>query len=145
MNRLYAAISLLWALTGLGQPYSLDWHKIAGGGSTSTNGQYSVSGTVGQQDASRPSSGGNYSLTGGYWSLISLAHTPDAPPLQIRQSGDSVIIFWRDVAGWELQQNTNLTAEVWSPSAHSITSSSGTNQIVIALPAGNLFFRLHRP
>ena len=46
--------------------YALDWYKFAGGGGTSTGGAYSVSGTVGQPDASGPLTGGSYSLTGGY-------------------------------------------------------------------------------
>jgi len=49
------------------QSYSIDWYKIGGGGGTSTNGQYSLSGTIGQHDAGGPMSGGNYSVTGGFW------------------------------------------------------------------------------
>jgi len=44
--------------------YQIDWYKIAGGGGTSTGGVYSVSGTIGQPDASTMS-GGNYTLQGG--------------------------------------------------------------------------------
>ena len=33
------------------QQYSIGWYKISGGGGTSSNGQYSVSGTIGQHDA----------------------------------------------------------------------------------------------
>src|ERR1039457_4663640 len=61
-----------------GQSYSIDWFKVSGGGGTSTNGQYSVSGTIGQPDASGAMSGGNYSLTGGFWSLINVVQTPGA-------------------------------------------------------------------
>ena len=38
----------------LAQNYSIGWWKVAGGGDTSTNGQYSLSGTIGQHDASGP-------------------------------------------------------------------------------------------
>src|SRR6266478_8244280 len=71
-------------LRALGQQYSVDWYKIAGGGGTSTNGQYSVSGTIGQHDAGGPMTGGNYSLTGGFWSLIATVSTPGAPSLTIQ-------------------------------------------------------------
>src|ERR1035437_1377725 len=57
------------------QSYSIDWYKIAGGGGTSTGGTYQVSGTIGQPDASGAMAGGNYSLTGGFWSLISIVQT----------------------------------------------------------------------
>jgi len=62
---------LLVELTANGQQYFLDWSKVAGGGGTSTGLNYSVSATIGQNDASGPLNGGNYSLTGGFWTLIS--------------------------------------------------------------------------
>jgi PKD repeat protein len=50
--------------------YSVDWFKVAGGGGTSTGGVYTVSGTFGQQDASGSISGGGYTVTFGFWSLL---------------------------------------------------------------------------
>src|SRR5476651_1074123 len=76
------------------QSYSIDWYKIAGGGGTSTGGVYSVSGTIGQPDASGAMSGGSFSVSGGFWSLISLVQTAGAPPLILTQSGSSVTISW---------------------------------------------------
>ena len=64
------------------QPYSIDWYKISGGGGTSTNGQYSLSATVGQHDAGGPMTGGTFSLTGGFWALFAV-QTPGAPTLRI--------------------------------------------------------------
>jgi len=40
--------------TAFAQSYAIDWFTIDGGGGTSTGGAYTVSGTVGQPDASRP-------------------------------------------------------------------------------------------
>src|SRR5579871_5900644 len=54
------------------QPYSIDWYKIAGGGGTSTNGQYTLSGTIGQHDAGGPMTDGGFSLTGGFWALYAI-------------------------------------------------------------------------
>src|ERR1700759_4026723 len=87
------------------QNYSIDWYKISGGGGTSTNGQYAVSGTIGQHDAGGPMTGGNYSLTGGFWSLISVVQTAGAPTLYISHSGNTVTVYWQNVTGWALQQN----------------------------------------
>ena len=52
------------------QSYSVDWHKIGGGGGTCTNSFYQVTGTIGQSDASSILTGGVYSLTGGYVEAI---------------------------------------------------------------------------
>ena len=66
------------------QTYSINWYKIAGGGGTSTGTVYSVSGTIGQPDASGPMTGGGYSVTGGFWSLIGVVQPlPGAPFLMI--------------------------------------------------------------
>src|ERR1039457_7016291 len=83
------------------QQYSIDWHKVSGGGGTSSNSQYSVSGTIGQPDAGVAMSGGNYSATGGFWSLISVVQTTGAPTLTITHSGNSVRVSWPYPAtGW---------------------------------------------
>ena len=52
MKKLFLLCGLLVVSLAWAQQYSVDWYKVAGGGGTSTNGQYSVSGTIGQPDAS---------------------------------------------------------------------------------------------
>ena len=137
---------LLVAVGALAQPYSIDWSKVAGGGGTSTGGVYSVSGTVGQHDAGGPMSGGNYSLTGGFWSLISVLQTAGLPNLTVTSAGNSVIVSWPNTGSYTLQQNSNVAAPAgWVTSGYSISSSNGTNSIAITPPTGNLFFRLARP
>ncbi|MEI6078927.1 MAG: hypothetical protein WCS94_25365 [Verrucomicrobiota bacterium] len=135
-----------FCLSALGQSYSVDWYKIAGGGGTSTNGSYSVSGTIGQPDASGAMSGGNYSVTGGFWALINVVQTPGAPTLYISHSGNTVTVYWQDVTGWSLIQSVNLTPPVasWSASS-SPTLTGGTNYLTLTNPAGNIFYRLTHP
>jgi len=126
-----------------GQTYSVDWHKIAGGGGTSTGGTYAVSGTIGQPDASMAMSSGQYSVTSGYWSLINVVQTAGAPTLSISYSGNTVTVYWQNVAGWNLYQSGNLATPIasWSSSS-SPTLTDGTNYLNLVNPTGNLFFRL---
>jgi hypothetical protein len=148
MKRIVLFSCLLLPLAGLAQNYSIGWYKVAGGGGTSSNGQYSVSGTIGQQDASGAMSGGNYSLTGGFWSLISVVQTVGAPTLTITRSGNSVIVSWPYPSSYTLQQNSNLAASAaWATSGYPVTTNSpaGTNSITITPPTGTLFFRLANP
>jgi hypothetical protein len=42
---------MMFSVTVNAQPYSVDWHKVSGGGGTSTGGGFSISGTIGQHDA----------------------------------------------------------------------------------------------
>jgi len=92
------------------QSYSINWYKVAGGGGVSvgTNGAsvYSVSGTIGQQDASSAMTGGTYSLTGGFWSLISVLQTPGVPNLSITEAGNSVIVSWPNTGSYTLHRTT---------------------------------------
>src|SRR5215472_17019615 len=117
----------LASLPALAQSYSIDWYKVAGGGATSTNGQYALSGTISRHDAGGPMTGGNYSLTGGFWALISVVQIAGAPTLYISHSGNTVTVYWQNVAGWSLQQNNNLTTPAgWSLNS-GWTTSNGTN------------------
>jgi hypothetical protein len=128
------------------QNYSIDWYKVSGGGGTSTGGTYQVSGTIGQPDASGPMTGGSYSLTGGFWSLISVVQTAGLPNLTITHSGNSVIVSWPNTGSYTLQQKSNLAVTGgWATSGYTITTSNGTNSITITPPTGNLFFRLSNP
>jgi hypothetical protein len=127
-----------FCLRAWGQSYSIDWYKIAGGGGTSTNGQYSLSGTIGQPDASGAMTGGNYSVTGGFWSLYAV-QTPGAPLLTITYAGNQAVVSWSpSVTGWTLQTNANLATPTWGNYLGTIVNNSVTN----APPKGNLFFRL---
>src|SRR5436189_1539989 len=76
------------------QNYSIDWFTIDGGGGTSTGGVYSVSGTIGQPDAGQMS-GGNFSLTGGFWSIFAAVQIPGSPLLRVvLTTTNTVLIAW---------------------------------------------------
>ena len=146
MKKLFLLLGLLIPLLSQAQSYSIDWFKIAGGGGTSTGGAYSVSGTIGQPDASGAMTGGNYSLTGGFWALISVVQTPGAPNLTITFVGpNSVKVSWPNTGSYTLLQNSSVAGGTWTTSGYSITTANGTNSITVTPPTGNLFFRLSKP
>ena len=66
---------ILASALSAGQPQGGDFvitkSTIDGGGGTSTGGNFVLSGTIGQPDASeQPSTGGDYALAGGFWAGI---------------------------------------------------------------------------
>jgi hypothetical protein len=125
-------------LPAAAQSYSIDWYKVAGGGGTSTSSLYSVSGTIGQPDAGSAASGGNYSVTGGFWSLYAV-QTPGAPTLYITRSPGQAVVFWDpSVTGFTLQTNANLSTATWGNYLGQVVNNRATN----APPAGTVFFRL---
>jgi hypothetical protein len=145
MNKLFLVLGLLTPVLALGQSYSIDWYKVSGGGGTSSGGAYSVTATIGQPDASSAMTGGNYSLTGGFWSMIRVVQTAGLPNLVISQAGGNVIISWPATGGYTVQQSPNLATGTWTTSGYRVTTANGISSITISSPTGNLFFRLSNP
>ena len=136
------AVFLLPALANRAQTYSIDWHKVAGGGGASSNGQYAVSGTIGQPDASRTMTGGSYSLIGGFWSLFSVVQTPGAPTLQITNAAPGFATIWwtPPTPGFTLQSTDSLSPTNW---VNAPTGPTNPATVPVTLPAK--FYRLFKP
>ncbi|MBA4149002.1 MAG: hypothetical protein H0X66_12870 [Verrucomicrobia bacterium] len=128
------------------QSFSIDWHKIAGGGGTSTGGNYTLTGTIGQHDAGTMS-GGNYTLEGGFLSGLVLIQTPGAPTLSIQISGANAVISWAADAsvGFSLQESLSLSSPVpWTGSGATITTNGNIKSVTV--PANGVrFYRLQKP
>jgi hypothetical protein len=146
------SLVLLTPLMGSAQSYSIGWYKIAGGGawSATPNGAavYSVNGTIGQPDAGGAMAGGGYSITRGFWSLISTEQTPDAPLLSIAAYGTNVIISWPcPSTGFHLEVATylNTAAINWTIPNYHIVASSSCNTVAFPTVSTNvLMFRLKK-
>jgi len=126
------------------QNYSIDWYTIAGGGGTSSGGNFAVSGTIGQP-AAGTMSGGNFSLTGGFWSLISAVQSPGAPYLTITLSGNHAVLSWPATAGFNLQDSASLMSGSWLPAFAALSTNNGTVSATVPAGSGYQFYRLHNP
>jgi hypothetical protein len=134
---------LVLAVSAWAQTYSIDWYKFAGGGGASTNGQYSLSGTIGQHDAGGPLTGGNYSLTGGFWALFAV-QTSGAPTLRIVLTAtNTAIVSWPSPStGWRIQQNPNPSIPAWGTPIETVNDNGIEKFIIVKPPVGNRFYRL---
>jgi len=146
MKTLLLCLGLVLPAVGFAQQYSIDWYTIDGGGGTSSNGQYTVSGTIGQPDAGTMS-GGNYSLTGGFWSLLSVVQSAGAPFLTLHLTlTNTVLLSWpAGSAGFNLQQNPLLGSPDWAAVTNAPVVLGGENQVTLGVAGGNHFFRLKSP
>ncbi len=131
------------------QNYRINWYTIGGGGgsSTGTSGTntYSISGTIGQP-ATATMSGGNYSLTGGFWSILAVVQTPGSPELKITRSGLQAVLSWSTTAsGFVLQQSSSLTPNSWTTSSAILTTNSTNVTVTVNATNGYQFFRLINP
>jgi hypothetical protein len=146
MKKMILLFTLLLPALGFAQQYSIDWYKVAGGGGTSTGGVYSVSGTIGQHDAGGPMTGGNFSLTGGFWALYAV-QTPGAPLLSIKlTTTNTAMVYWTSPStGYNLQVNTNLTTTNWVTPAEGVTDDGSIKYIIVNPPVGSRYYRLKNP
>ena len=141
--KLFRSFTFLLAWPGLAfaQNHSIDWFTFDGGG-TSTGGVYSVSGTIGQPDAGA-SSGGSYSLIGGFWGAAIPLQQAGAPTLFIAQTGTNVTISWLpNTPGFVLQQVGALTP---LPIGWGFATTGSTNPVVIPAVPQTRYFRLIKP
>ncbi|MBI5385939.1 MAG: hypothetical protein HZA90_14770 [Verrucomicrobia bacterium] len=130
------------------QTYVSDWFTLDGGGGTSSNSQYSVSGTLGQPDTGTMS-GGQFTLHGGFWGILAAVPTPGAPLLTVtRTTTNTVVVSWPGPeAGWKLHWTESLSTtpilctEIAPPYATSATNLC----FVEPVPVGHRFYRLHKP
>ena len=126
---------------GLAQSYSIDWFTIDGGGGTSAGSVFTVNGTIGQPDAGGPMTGGNFSLTGGFWAWPGVIQIPGAPALVITPAAPGLAtITWNPATpGFVLQQSDSLTTPNWSDAP-----SGAVNPATVPATLPVNFYRLRR-
>jgi hypothetical protein len=123
------------------QSYTIDWYTIDGGGGTSTNGPYSLTGSIGQVDASGSMTNGPYSLTGGFWVLPVVVQEPNAPTLTVVPAapGFALISWTPDTPGFVLQESLTLDPPAWTYSP-----SGSNNPVTVPATLTTKVYRLQK-
>lgn len=122
--------------------FKLDWFEIAGGGASGSNGVRSLAGTVGQPDASRPGTNGQFSLMGGFWALPTAVQAVGTPTLAIvpAGTGQATISWTPNTPGFVLQETPGLAPASWANSP-----SGSTNPVTVPATVPAKFYRLGKP
>lgn len=90
-------LSLAFCLRAPAQTHTLNWNVIADGGGTVATNPYTLSGTIGQADASPTVVSGPYALSSGYWSQFApFLPNPAQSNIWINPLGGS----WLTTANW---------------------------------------------
>jgi hypothetical protein len=145
------------ALAQSGGPFDLSWSTIHGGGGTSVgstggadttaSSQFTLTGTIGQPDAGTATlRGGPFSLTGGFWSFLSVVQTPGAPSLEFKLVGANAVLSWPlNASGFFLQETPSLSAPVWTSTPQPVLDTATEHTVTV--PATGLIkcFRLKHP
>ena len=131
------------------QSYAINWYTIDGGGGVSTNGLFTVRGTIGQPDAGRMGDG-YYAVSGGFWGLFAI-QTTGAPLLSVEKLGNgSARVYWPLPApGFVMDQSLGLSnapaQTLWTQVSFPYQTNAGQISITVSMPAGNKFYRLRKP
>lgn len=113
---LLAALLIELGLSSLlGQSYSIDRFAIAGGGGTSTGGNFTLNGTLGQPDAGTMS-GGNYSLAGGFWGASQTPPPAGSVIIKVWLVGGQVRLRFTGIPGrtYDIERASSVTGP-WRP------------------------------
>ena len=92
--------------------------------------------------------GGNFTIEGGFWGLLSAVQLPGAPLLSITHTpSNTVAVSWPSPsAGFNLQVNTNGLGTVnWSNVVALPFDDGTTKTLIVNPPTGNRFYRLVKP
>jgi hypothetical protein len=126
--------------------FDIDWFAVAGGGGTSSGGDFELTATIGQHDAG-DLSGDNFTIIGGFWGILAVFETPGAPSLSVRVANNNVVISWPENGsqGFALEEAVALANASWTTVNATPQASNGTNRVDLPLPVGNRFYRLSKP
>ncbi len=135
--------------SALVEGYTLDWWTVDGGGTIySTGGSYSLGGTIGQPDAGT-STGGTYTLIGGFWGggadlisptvVSSLLANPNPTNLT---SVDFIVTFSETVSGVDATNFTLNITGVTGTSIIGVSGSGATYTVTVNTGSGNGTIRL---
>jgi len=104
---------------------------------------FALSGSIGQPAADgAPMTGGNYSLTAGFWALYAV-QTAGAPWLSISRINNNVVVSWASGStNWLLHQNTGLGSSNWLALPDPVITNGTSQYFLTNPPAGNRFYRL---
>jgi len=140
MKSILFLVTLVGIISASAQ-FAIDWHSLDGGGGTSTNQNYFLSGTIGQPDAGNTMTGSTYVVQGGFWPGLEIIQTPGAPYLLVNRSGANVLLSWSPATpGFVLQHSATLTAESWQNAP-----TGATNPVAVPVGMPYRFYRLHKP
>jgi hypothetical protein len=106
-------------------------------------GRFTLTGIIGQPDAGVTLTGGQFSLTGGFWSFLSVVQTPGAPSLKIKLVGANAVLSWPlNTSGFFLQETSSLSVPVWTSTPQRVVNTATEHTVTV--PAGGLMkcFRL---
>ena len=147
MNSRFVILLLLscWcaSLRAQTEDYAIDWFSLDCGGGTSSDDVYSVSGTIGQPEASEVADA-DWTLIGGFWAATVETSSPTLPKLNVTPVGNTLVLSWPASApGFVLEQNANLLQfDGWHSVNLPVELINGQNTVTVPASGVRVYYRL---
>lgn len=133
------------------QDVTSEWCLVSCGGGISTAGIYTLTSTIGQPATGRLNSL-DFTIDGGFWSIIAAIQEPGAPLLSVRLTEtNTVVVSWPLTwPAFALQENADLNTTNWANVVTEATvfvvgQDQFEKQVVVPMPLGSRFYRLQTP
>lgn len=146
-HRLVSLLMILASSVVSDADFSIESCALVAGGQTGNAGIYMLEGTIGQCGVNKLYSQ-NYSIDGGYWSIIAAVQEPGAPELSLRRTlTNTIVISWSDaLIGYQLHESIDLNTTNWNvlTNSQSVVVIFGKleKQVILQTPLGNRYYRL---
>jgi len=138
--------ALLAVLPALGPAAEIPWQTFTGGGGIGQHGAVALGGAIGPiAPALSPATGGNYTLTGGFWPALSGQPKAASPVLKIKSitEGVTVQLSWPvAVSGFVLEYTTQLGSGIWVTEATAVLDTVTEHTVIVPTPDTFRCYRL---
>ena len=138
--KLIALPVLLLPATAL-QAAEIPWWTFTGGGGIAQHGAVALGGAIGPiAPALSPATGGNYTLTGGFWPAFPGQPQPALPVLKIKSLGDGskALLSWPvGVSGFMLEYTPLLGSGIWIVESATVVDTA--TEHTVSVPAADAF------
>jgi hypothetical protein len=140
-----ATIAVLLATTA-SHAAEIPWWTFTGGGGLAQHGAVALGGAIGPiAPALSPATGGNYTLTGGFWPAFPGQPKAAVPVLKIKSLGDGskVLLSWPvGVHGFILESTPQLGSGIWIIESAAVVDTATEHTATVSVEAISRCFRL---
>ena len=148
MPKILSSLAVMFAIGTAGvSANEIDWWTFTGGGGSAQQGTVAISGAIGPiAPALSPATGGNYTLTGGFWGGLSTSPLPDRPLLSIQLTGGKVQLSWPiGAVGFHLEYTDDLGSGTWQSEPTPVALTEKEHTVTVPPTASHRSYRLRWP
>jgi hypothetical protein len=139
-------LSSLLLATTVAHSAEIPWSTFTGGGGIAQYGAVALGGAIGPiAPALSPATGGNYTLTGGFWPAFPGQPKAALPVLQIKSLGDGsqALLSWPvGVHGFILEYTPQLGSGQWFKVENAVVDTAVEHTVTVPAPSEFRCYRL---